>query len=649
MKRLLLLALAITIGAGCSKGEGIKIPVPDEAVILINEVNTDQKYIELYNPTMKACDLSGFTLRKNNAALLQNSEGSGDYRIAEGTTLPAGGYAVLGCKGQSHTTEGVDLGVSKTGISGSKSLLIELLDRKGRRIDYFVNSAHAKPRAVDAWDEAVEHRFDVAARIPDGGRWNVVVNPTAGKSNSTAAVSGLFLHTEVDFEAKEPNEPIGGTEQPDAPDAVTDGLSYIFDLEALPEIRIEVSLSEWNRLLTCYDADMNTDEYIHCDATFTKEGRAHSFTDAGLRLRGNTSRRRPEGEHGQMHQANKSDWRHVHFMLNLRKFVKDDAHELGGVRKIHLKWCKDDPTYVREMYCYNLFRRYGIEAGLRTSYGRLWIHVEGDTKACYYGVYELLEAIDEEYLEAREEHFGSADHFLWKCGYGAGLNDTSDWMFRSDEDAGTENLPYVLKTNTDRFATAKAQLVDFIRNLNNLNGTAFREWVSKHVDVELLLRTYAVNVAVGMWDDYWCNQNNYYIYFNSSSTTDYQFFFIPYDYDNTLGTSLMIDAGRQNPLQWGDNSRKLIAKLLEYDDWRAIYLNALRELCASDELFGVEGSLRRIAQWQTLIRPYVSNDTGEDMTIYDEPGSWGNHPEYRLMDRGANNFFRVKAASIPAQ
>ncbi|MBQ5637706.1 MAG: CotH kinase family protein, partial [Alistipes sp.] len=255
---------------------------------------------------------------------------------------------------------------------------------------------------------------------------------------------------------------------------------------------------------------------------------------------------------------------------------------------------------------------------------------------------------DEEYLKNRLELFGSADHNLWKCGYPAGLNDTNDSNFWSDEDAGTTNRPYVLKTNTENFAAAKAQLVDFILKLNGKTGDSFKTWIQQVTDVELLLKTYAVNVAVGMWDDYWCNQNNYYIYFNTSDKYDYKFFFIPYDYDNTLGTSSIIDAGRQDPLNWGDSGRKLIRKILDYPEWRAIYVKALNELCSSDELFKMEGSVKRVKGWQELISPYISNDTGEDMKIEDKPASWGNHSEYRVMDTGSNNFFKVKASSIPA-
>lgn len=437
------------------------------------------------------------------------------------------------------------------------------------------------------------------------------------------------------------------------PGEVTDGYSYIFDMEALPEIHITVSEEEWNTLLKLYDQDANTDEYIHCDASFTKNEQMHSFADAGLRLRGNTSRRRPEGDGGQMHDTENPRYRHVHFMLNLRKFQKDDEHQLGGVRKIHLKWHKDDPCYARELFCYDLFRRYGIWTALNTSYCRLWLKV-GDSKEAYYGVYAMLEAPDERYLKKRIDGFGNDKGFLWKCGwsnsgFGAGLDNTNDDRFWHDDNCGTENRAYCLKTEIESFDAAKAQIKDFIQKLNGKTGDSFKSWISSVTDVEFLLKTYAVNVAVGMWDDYWCNQNNYYIYFNSTDKENYQFFFIPYDYDNTLGTSNMIDAGRQNPLNWdnSDSGRQLIEKLLQFSDYKKIYLDALKEICTREDLMQPAAATARIKSWHSLIGDYVSNDTGEDMEIKDRPAGWSNHGEYRLLKSGSDNFFEVKAASIP--
>ena len=434
-------------------------------------------------------------------------------------------------------------------------------------------------------------------------------------------------------------------------------LDWVFDMNVLPQIRISVTEEQWNALLKEYDRDSNTAEYIHCDAEFKSKGETHTFEDVGLRLRGNTSRRRPEGNGGEMHKRDNADWHHCHFMLNLRKFQKDDAHELHNVRKIHLKWHKDDRAYCRELYCYDLFRRFGIWTAAYSSYCRLWIHVEGDKEAAYYGVYEMIEAIDDKYVKKRKELFGDHKHNLWKCRWGATLNynDINNTSIHFDDGTGA-NYTYELKSNTENFEAAKAQLKQFTKNLTQLQGEEFHDWIAEVCDVRLLLRTYAVNVVVGMWDDYWNNCNNFYIYFNSSDKDNYKFFFIPYDYDNTLGTSnncgVQSDSGRHNPLEWGDTGRNpLIGKILKYEDYRKIYIEALNELCdPANNLFYYQASIARINAWHNMIRNYVDNDTEEDCEIKDRPAGWGNIYEYRILDANSSmNFFKVKAQSIPKQ
>ncbi len=437
-------------------------------------------------------------------------------------------------------------------------------------------------------------------------------------------------------------------------------LKWVFDMNVLPEIHISVTESQWNELLSAYDANSQTTHYIHCDAEFESKGEKHTFDDAGLRLRGNTSRRRPEGNGGEKHKRNNADWHHCHFTLNLRKYQKDDAHELYNVRKIYLKWHKDDRAYCRELYCYDLFRRFGVWTAAYSSYCRLWIHVEGDSQPAYYGVYEMIEAIDDKFVKRRKDMFGDHKHNLWKCSYASSPADLNYNNIRSasiyyDDDSGNA-YTYELKSNVENFNAAKEQLIEFSRKLTMLKGEEFRNWISSVCDVELLLRTYAVNVVVGMWDDYWNNGNNYYIYFNSSDKDNYKFFFIPFDYDNTLGTSancgVQSDSGRQDPLNWGDTSnRPLIGKLLQFDDYRKIYVDALNELCdPANDLFYYSHSIARINGWHDMIRPYVVNDTEEDCEIKDRPAGWSNIYDYRLLNENSSmNFFKVKAASIPSK
>ena len=146
-------------------------------------------------------------------------------------------------------------------------------------------------------------------------------------------------------------------DQPDAGQINDPGIAYVWDESVIPEITIHITQEEWNRLLKRYDEFSHNVDYFHADFTYRKGDEVHFIEDGGLRLRGNTSRRRPEGNGGQLHNPSDPDWHHCHFGINFRKFHKDSDHTINGIRKVNLKWFKDDPCYVRELYCYDLFRR----------------------------------------------------------------------------------------------------------------------------------------------------------------------------------------------------------------------------------------------------------------------------------------------------
>ena len=438
------------------------------------------------------------------------------------------------------------------------------------------------------------------------------------------------------------------------PRPVKEKYDYVWDDDFIPEVHLEVSVDEWNKLLALYDANKYTTQYVMADLTFIKDGDTTRVDSVGLRLKGNTSRHRPEGnQYGVPHVTNTTIWRRVNFGVNLRKYVDDDAHTIQDIRKLHLRCCSSDPSYVRERFCYDLFKRAGIWTAIRDIYCRLWIHVSGDDKEVYFGVYQLLEPIDKRYLKDRKDKFGSSNAFLWKCrNAAAGLNnpETGDIWYDDDTD---DRHAYTLETQTAEFDSAKVQLQDFMTKLKTLKGEEFYNWITQVMDVDLLLHTYAINVALGSWDDYWNHANNYYLYFNGKQLEGYQVFFIPYDYDSTLGNcsaaGFLTDSGRQDPLSWGAPNNPLIYKILQFEDLRAIYVKYLFE--AIDEthaLMDRESAQTRMRAWQARIAPYITNDTNWEMTMSDRPASFSNHLEYNLLENDSNNFFNVKAASINA-
>lgn len=423
---------------------------------------------------------------------------------------------------------------------------------------------------------------------------------------------------------------------------------FVFDDTQLPRLGISVSEAEWNRLLEMFDKDAHNHSYVQCGKVTLERGDGtFRCENVGLRLRGQTSRRRPEGSAGQKHRPGKADWHHVHFGLNCRTYA--DSGDIAGIRRINLKYAKEDPTYIREHFCFDMLSRYGVWTAPRSSWCRLYLYVGNDSPA-YYGVYLMMESIDKQYVKRRPE-FGEAKGWLWKCAWGANLRDTDDWRFHLDNNS-SETHAYELKEDApEEFAAAKAQLKDFITKLNTLKGSEFYNWIQQVCDVDLLLKMYAANVALGHWDDYWNDMNNFYLYFNSKDQHNYRVYMLPFDYDNTLGTShrcgVQTDSGRHDPYHWGLEECVLLYKILEVSDFRAKYTSYLKEFSSIENPYtGLLQSSSRIRKWQDFISPFLKNDTGEDMTIRDAPASWGNHPEYRLLEDGPNNWFRVKAGSI---
>ncbi len=428
--------------------------------------------------------------------------------------------------------------------------------------------------------------------------------------------------------------------------------AYLFDLNAVPEITITLTPKDWNTYLSNLDKWENNGLYVPAAFTFRKGTDEFHRDSVGLRPRGNTSRVRPEGSRGENHR-NGAQWHHSHFGIKFTEY--GTIGRFFGCDRLILKWFHEDPTYCREIYSYDLFHRFGVWSAPYASYCRLSIYIQGDTKPVYMGVYAMIENPRKGWLDSRlkEGHIPDKTGNMWKASWGADLSNADKSRMGLSDDYGNVKPVYDLKTNKTQLAAAQQELADFINGMTPLpsGSEQLKTWLEQHMDVDLFLRAYAVNVMVGMWDDYWINQNNYFFYFDAN----HRFYFIPFDYDNTLGTSNCINPGTQDMLHWGslEGDRILMRKVMSISEFKNRYKAYIRELAASDDLFGTAGSQARIRQWQNMIRPYVDNDTGEDTRIEDKPASWSNFSKYRLLTGGVGdgqstetNFFETKINSI---
>ncbi len=168
-----------------------------------------------------------------------------------------------------------------------------------------------------------------------------------------------------------------------------------------------------------------------------------------------------------------------------------------------------------------------------------------------------------------------------------------------------------------------------------------KEYLEKHMDVDLFVRSMAVDAVVGVWDNYWVNSNNYYFYFDKN----HKFYFIPYDYDNTLGTTKPIqnieNAGTQDPLNYGSmgEDRMLVKKVFSIKEYADNYKDYLKELVTSKDLMEPDAAMERMKGFQDLIKDYVENDTGEDMVVEDKSRIGESTIDYKLFsgdDKGGD-------------
>lgn len=470
----------------------------------------------------------------------------------------------------------------------------------------------------------------------------------------------------------------------------TESLDNIFNPDALGQIVLVFDRSEWNKHLDYCDYDLSHEESVKVKGFyFTKDNKEWFFNDIGFRIRGNTSRRRPQLGN----EAGNNDYVQAHFALDFEEWITDEQDEAGVEKKLAncmkgliLKRFKDDPTYSREVYAYNLFRQNGIWIAPRAAYTRLIIQIDegdGTFETVDYGIYSMIEEIKKQFLKERTEETGgylsSNKGNLWKCLWksGNGPNFVKDdansigeeevsFTFADEDrtiikDSTNITYDYDYKGDND-LEEGRTQILAFMEELNNLpnctdgvndenDKLAIKNFYTEKMAGDLFLRTYAINVILGMWDDYWLNNNNFYFYFDK----DGKAYFIPYDYDNSLGVChLGVDAGKANPYTWGnltDGKHPLIQKILQVPEYMKLYQKYLLEYSNEDSYFDDDKSIARIKNWQSMIEPYIYSEnlvyTDTTTEFIDKPAGWGDsYKDYTIYTPGEMNYFTVRQKSI---
>lgn len=378
-------------------------------------------------------------------------------------------------------------------------------------------------------------------------------------------------------------------------------ITNLFNKDDIMEIDIDIDEKLWNELA---DNAME-EEYYSANITINGE----TYYNVGLRAKGNTTLSQI---------ANDDTTDRYSFKVKFDEYI--DGQTLKGLEKLALNNMMQDTTYMKEYLSYDLLNKMGVST---PAFQYASITLNGEP----WGLYLALEVMEESYIE---RYYGTTDGNLYKpettnmaknnmpMEQGKEINGPmgrntggADLVYSGDEHSNYstifENAIFDY-TNEEDYDKIIAMIKSLNEDINN---------IEKHLDLDEVLRYFAVNTFVVNLDSYASNmKHNYYLY-----EQDGICLILPWDYNLAFGAfqggsaSNVINFPIDNPVADSLESSPLIGKLLEVEEYKEKYHEYLNEIVQDYVNSGV--FTETINNTDNLIGDYVKNDATAFYT-YDE-------------------------------
>ncbi|ORZ18598.1 coth protein-domain-containing protein [Absidia repens] len=295
--------------------------------------------------------------------------------------------------------------------------------------------------------------------------------------------------------------------------------------------------------------------------------------------------------------------------------IKKDQ-DLYGYRGLKLRALRFDPSYIREILCFDMMESMGLPVS-GASYTRVIMNDQP------IGLFLMIEAYKNDWYK---NEFGGGKKL--KHGRGAtyqvsgiggdlsyfGDNITAyDGIFRVREKAD--------KKHGGEDASNFKQVMDFTKFLSEAptsSDDAAKIW-NEHIDMDSVIRSLVIEIIAGFSDGYIANTNNFFLYDNLAEK---RLTYLAADFDMTIGNTLvkLADMWAGNYTQYpGFTMRPLTQKMMQVPEFKSQFEQLL--LKASKELINEAAIHPRIDDLVKLIREDVEWDTAlpkvQKMAMYD--------------------------------
>ncbi|KAF7723902.1 hypothetical protein EC973_001525 [Apophysomyces ossiformis] len=261
------------------------------------------------------------------------------------------------------------------------------------------------------------------------------------------------------------------------------------------------------------------------------------------------------------------------------KFKLPKQQMLAGYRHLKLRSLALDPSYIRERMSYDIFKSAGI-ASTDCSYVRVFMNKRA------YGLYGLVEVYKKPWIE--NEFYAGQKHAAYGILYEGRavrlfVTQRATLAYRGDDQKLYADGAYKIDVKPSEGQPADyTRLMELTKFLANapLTGSGVAEEWERHIDTESIIRNMALEITLGLSDNYITSSYNYFLY-------DYcqrqKFIYIPTDTEFSFGSSTF-----NVPAVWEAKYQQfpgmaqkppLVTKLLQVPQFKQAFEYLLVKIC----------------------------------------------------------------------
>jgi hypothetical protein len=410
----------------------------------------------------------------------------------------------------------------------------------------------------------------------------------------------VVLATFSSVQSASANQPVSGISTTEYNEG-TDKAAEFYN----PLVVSNVSLTLPQASVDALNGNPGTTVYQHASVTLTTaDGKATTFADIGVRIKGQATRTNLNGK--------------APLKLKFDAFVT--GQKFMGLTRMTLNSMVQDPSFVHEDSVYRLYRAMGVIAP-RTTYS--WVTLNGAD----FGLYMNVESVDSQMLKRwlTPAHLYSSNCYL------ADITPSQSSCYDTNYgDNDRSDLNAAIATSS-------------------LDGADWWREINKVADMTAVINLMATDLYTSNWDGYTdVVQNNYYMVFDTTG----KFSIIPWGQDGALpmDSSAQLDFLGRGPAfrNFGNQQRSvLLRKCVAYDPCTSLLIRAQVQAKQKAEQLDMPGFKNKIAS--VINKAYIAHETRSNSDV-NAATFWQNWLDtfFPMRTAALRDFLLSRAPEAPA-